>query len=121
MLERLATLFVGAAVAVAAISCAPSEQEIKREFSGFVAEHQRCEADSDCALVSTGCPLGCAVAVQVAAAGETQQLARELIEDYESGGRACQYDCAVVCGAGCRDNACMVVMPLSPSEPECPR
>src|SRR5689334_5156580 len=96
-------------VALAAPGCAPSEAEIKREFGDFVSKHAACTSDADCALISPGCPLGCFVAVQKSAASEGERLGRELIEDYESGGSSCEYDCVVVCGVACQANACAVV------------
>lgn len=104
--------------ALAALGCAPSEVEIKREFRDFVSKHVACTSDADCTLISPGCPLGCFVAVQKSAASEGERLGRELIEDYESGGSSCEYDCVAVCGAACEANTCSVVLmtdaPCSP-------
>jgi len=88
-------------------SCAPSEDEIQKEFDSFVSAHNACEQDEDCVLIMPGCPLGCWTAVNVDAAGEATRLARELIEDYESAGRACAYGCVASCGARCSDKACV--------------
>jgi hypothetical protein len=98
-------------LALAAVGCAPNEEEVKADWKKFLGAHQACTADSDCALVHPGCPLACAspVAVDAVAAGE--RLARDLIEDYESGGRSCDYDCVLICGAACQANQCVTVAP----------
>jgi hypothetical protein len=98
-------------LSVAALGCAPSEDEIKREFGEFVARHEHCERDGDCTLISPGCPLGCATALTRDAAAEGERLARELISHYESGGMSCAYDCVITCGAVCQSGKCTVVLP----------
>ena len=85
-------------------ACAPSKAEIQEEFDAEVAGSRACEEASDCVAVSPGCPLGCWVVVSTAARDRVTRKARELIEEYESGGAACDYECteapAVACSAG---------------------
>lgn len=85
-------------------ACAPSEDEIQEEFDAEVAGARACEQASDCVAVVPGCPLGCWVVVSKAAQARIERKARELIEEYESGGAACDYECtqapAVACSAG---------------------
>ena len=85
-------------------ACSPSEDEIREEFDAEVAASRACEQQSDCVVLSPGCPLGCWVVVSTAARERVARKARELIEDYESGGATCEYDCteapAVACSAG---------------------
>lgn len=101
---RTATLLLGLALG---LGCAPSEEEIRKEFSDFVSSHNACERDEDCTLITPGCPLGCWTALHKSAADQGARLASELIEDYESAGRACEYGCVASCGARCTDeNVC---------------
>lgn len=104
----------------AAHGCAASEQEIKQEFAEFLADHQACEQDSDCTLIQPGCPLGCSVPLAADAKAAGERLARDLIEDYESGGRGCDYGCRFVCGVACESARCVVVEPTSTTEAVCP-
>jgi hypothetical protein len=105
---------------LAAHGCAPSESEIKLEFADFLSEHQACEHDSDCTLITPGCPLGCSAPIAAAAAAAGERLARDLIADYESGGRSCDYECVFVCGAACKSGRCDVVQPSSSTDTVCP-
>ena len=41
-----------------------------------------------------GCPLGCQVAINAKHKQQVERRARELIDDYETGGRSCAYDCS---------------------------
>jgi hypothetical protein len=98
--------------ALAASACAPSEEEIQEEFDEFLSTRNSCSDVSDCALVYPGCPLGCAVGVNKAHAADVKAKAEELIEDYESGGQACAYECLQTepaCTA-CRCDAVPVTM-----------
>ena len=81
---------------------------MQQEFDAYVAKANQCEETAQCTLATAGCPLGCVVAVRVEAKADVERKARELIEDYESGGAMCAYDCAAVSGAECRDGRCAV-------------
>ena len=82
------------ALVLGACSSSPrSEEDLKADFSSFVADKQACMADSDCTLASTGCPLGCATAVAKPFKDAVERRARELVSEYESNGRRCDYDC----------------------------
>jgi hypothetical protein len=105
-------------IACVVLGCSPSEEQIKRELSDFVSKHVACTQDAECTVISPGCPLGCAIPIQKAAANQGERLARELIEDYESGGASCEYECVAVCGAACRANVCTVVLM---TEAPCPQ
>jgi hypothetical protein len=93
MLSGVKRLVAVGAVLSALGGCAPSEEEVMAEFDEFLATRVACDAVDDCVLVFPGCPLGCAVGVNRGAAGEVEQKAEELIADYESGGRSCDYEC----------------------------
>jgi hypothetical protein len=84
---------VGLAAALGA-GCAPSEEETQREFDAYVEGANACSEASECGLASPDCPLGCYVAVRVDRIASVERKARELIDDYESGGQSCEYDCA---------------------------
>jgi hypothetical protein len=86
--------------------CAPSEEEVQREFEDFVETRQACAEDSNCAVVSPGCPLGCFVFVEQSQVSAVEQKARELIDEYESGGRRCDYGCVAAGEPVCREGRC---------------
>jgi hypothetical protein len=105
----------------AALGCAPSEEEIKADWQEFLGKHQACSADSDCTLVNPGCPLGCATPIAVDAAAAGERVANDLIEDYESGGHSCEYDCVNICGAACEANRCVTVAAPKDTGGVCPQ
>lgn len=81
------------ALLIVIASCAPSEEDVRAEFDAFVAQSNRCQADSECVWTSADCPLGCMRAVRADRVAQVQSKARELIEDYERYGRGCEYEC----------------------------
>ena len=86
-------IFTCVACTVLSVACVASEEEVQREFDQLVAASNSCERDTDCAVVSPGCPLGCQVAINAEHKQVVERRARELIDDYERGGRACDYEC----------------------------
>ena len=90
-----ATRWVGALTLLAACSSQspPTEQEIRDEFAAFTSTMKACAVDADCVFASIECPLGCSAAVNVASKERTEAKARELVRDYQSGGRSCAYGC----------------------------
>jgi hypothetical protein len=105
----------------AALGCAPSEEEIKQDWKAFLDRHQACKQDSDCTLISAGCPLGCASPIAVDAVADGERVAKELIEDYESGGRSCAYECVAGCVAACEESRCVVAAASQETSSFCPR
>src|SRR5687768_6897953 len=96
-------------VFILGVSCsAPSEDDIQAEFDAFVAHNNSCMVDDDCALATADCPLGCFVAVNESRVDETEAKARALIDDYESGGRKCFYQCATPGPLRCEAQHCVV-------------
>ena len=87
-------------------ACAPSEDEIRAEFEEFVSPRKACTTNDDCVLAATGCPLGCGTAVNREQQAAVEAKARELIEDYESGGAACDYQC-IALEAACVEGRCV--------------
>ncbi|XYH98447.1 hypothetical protein ACMHYB_01395 [Sorangium sp. So ce1128] len=87
-------------------SCAKSEEEVQEEFDAIVAESNACNDVSQCVYASTGCPLGCWVAVNSAKKAYVEEEARELIEDFERWGRYCQYECAAQGPLECTEGRC---------------
>ena len=87
------------------VGCAPSEEEVRAEFEKFVSSRRACALDADCVLAAAGCPLGCTAAVNREHQAAVEAKARELIEDYESGGAACDYEC-VSEQAACVERLC---------------
>jgi hypothetical protein len=92
---------------VATASCAPSEEELQEEFAEEVARSNTCEEASDCVIVWPGCPLDCWVAVNAEQRTRVEAKARELIDEYESGGRACDYLCIDAPEPACAEGRCV--------------
>jgi hypothetical protein len=99
-------LRVGLVLMVLVTACAPSEEEIQAEFDSYVRSASGCESADECAIASAGCPLGCWVAVRADRVDDVERRAEELIEDYESGGQGCDYDCASPGTPVCTDGRC---------------
>jgi len=93
---------VGSALLVA--GCGPSADDVKQEFDVEVQRSNGCSEASECVVASAGCPLGCWVLVNAEFQARVEAKARELIDDYESGGSRCDYDCTeapmIACSAG---------------------
>jgi hypothetical protein len=86
--------------------CSPSAEDIKKEFTSYVASANSCAAANDCAMVSAPCPLGCWVAVRADRKADVQAKARQLVADYESGGESCDYECSEAGPATCVQGRC---------------
>lgn len=86
---------------------APSEEEVRAEFDGYVDGANACDTADECAYASAGCPLGCQVAVRKERVRDVEKKARELIDDYESAGRSCDYGCVQPLGVTCRAGRCV--------------
>jgi len=91
-----------------AAGCGASEEEVQAEFNAFVADHDGCQAATDCALMSPGCPLGCSTALRADAVDEAEALAEDLVDDYERSGTHCDYECVGAQRVACTDGACQV-------------
>ena len=98
---------ISAVLSLSSAACAPSVEEVRREFRAEVERSNTCRVDSDCVVMNPGCPLGCHAAVPVSQRARLEEKARELIEDYDAGGPSCQYECAEAPSVACVDNACM--------------
>ncbi|XXT20155.1 hypothetical protein WME94_01135 [Sorangium sp. So ce429] len=103
--KRMVLLLVGL-VGLVGASCAKSEEEVQEEFDVIVAESNACNDASQCVYASTGCPLGCWVAVNSAKKAYVEEEARALIEDFERGGRSCQYECVAQVPLECTEGRC---------------
>lgn len=108
--RSIALLVIGLGCA----SCGKSEEDVREEFAEVVAGANACQQASECVLVSPGCPLACFVAVNSAKKAEVEEKARELVEDYESLGQSCEYDCAVPGPIECVAGRCDVKAASSP-------
>jgi len=84
----------------------PSEDEVEAEFAEFVSSRDDCVQSDDCAIAYTECPLGCSHAVNAQYVASVESKARELIDEYESGGSGCDYRCVQVHGAVCQQGTC---------------
>lgn len=106
-LKRLGAIVLGSLVlALTSGGCAPSDEEVQREFESEVQRVNVCESSSECVALSPGCPLGCWVAVPEKERDHLERKARELIDDYESGGASCDYECTEAPAVVCRDGKC---------------
>ena len=103
-MKKIALLFLG----IICLSCARSEEDIQQEFDEVIAASNDCSDASECTLVYPGCPLGCFVAVNTSKETEVEEKAAELIKSYESGGRACAYDCIAPGPLECVSGKCAV-------------
>jgi hypothetical protein len=65
-----------------------------------------CKTAGDGALASVDCPLGCSVTVNRSQVAHIERIARDLIDDYESYGRSCAYECIGPREIICRDQRC---------------
>lgn len=83
-----------------------NEATIQQSWDDWVADHNACEAATDCAVVYPGCPLGCAEAVSAAFESDARAQADRLIRRYERGGRSCAYDCIEPGALVCDDGSC---------------
>jgi hypothetical protein len=86
-----------------------SEEEAKQRFQDYVDTANRCERDDECALAGAGCPLGCFVAARADRKADVEAKARELIADYQRGGRRCEYGCVEAGPVVCRQQRCLVL------------
>jgi hypothetical protein len=104
---------VAAVLLVGVCGCGASEEEVKRRFMEYVETANSCERDDECVLAGAGCPLGCFVAARADRKADVEAKARELIEDYERGGRRCAYGCVQPGPVVCRQQRCLV-LPYDP-------
>jgi hypothetical protein len=114
------TLARGARYGLVALACsvmpacilfAPSEEDVKNDFAVIVDAANHCDAAEQCTSVSAGCPLPCFVGVRKDRAAEVERKGKELVEDFESGGRSCDYDCSVPGTPTCKNGRCAFTDP----------
>lgn len=104
--SRLSSLVVLASVVA---SCSSRTRgEIQAEFDAFVERNNACTQADECVVVYPGCPLGCFVAVNETRADATRDKASALVDEYESGGQACAYDCMAPGAPRCESGHCRV-------------
>lgn len=101
-----AALLGASSLVTGCVLFAPSEEDVRADFQEYVNGANACTSTDECAYASAGCPLGCQAAVRKDRVGDVEKKARELIDDYESGGRACDYSCVQPQGVTCRAGRC---------------
>lgn len=99
-------LLVGLAAGLGTAGCAPTEEEIQEEFEDYVDGANSCSVASECGIAEASCPLGCFVAVRADRVASVERKARELIDDYSSGGRRCVYTCVAAGELECVRGRC---------------
>jgi hypothetical protein len=83
-----------------------SEESVRSEFDAYVKGASACTAASECAIAGAGCPLGCFAAVRSERVADVEAKARELVSEYERGGRGCAYDCVGAGALRCVEGHC---------------
>ena len=91
-----------------------SASEVKREYAAVVERSNQCTETPDCVVVSGECPLPCYAAVNRAAAADVRLRGRELIDEYESGGQSCDYECVQPPLVECVSSRCELVHAAAP-------
>jgi hypothetical protein len=99
-------LVAAACLASGCILFAPSEEDVKNDFAVVVDGANHCTESDQCTLVSAGCPLPCWVSVRKDRAAEVERKGRELVDDFESGGSMCVYECASRGTPICKNGRC---------------
>jgi hypothetical protein len=110
----VASIFLADALA----SCsnpAPTEEEIKAEFSRYVNGANTCETASECTLARPGCPLGCYVAVRSEKKAAVEDKAASLIRAWSADDKACFHKCLQPGEIRCLERRCALAP--SPSLP----
>ncbi|WP_416397423.1 hypothetical protein [Allohahella sp. A8] len=85
----------------------PTEGEVRATFNEQVELSNDCNDTLECAVVYAGCPLGCSAAVNVEKQEEIEELAKELITQYERNGIGCAYSCTQQFPV-CVENKCVL-------------
>lgn len=85
-----------------------SSEGASEQWAAWVDDHNACEQVSDCVIVYTECPLGCASAVHADFEDEAEEEADRLVRRYESGGRSCAYDCREPGDLVCEADGCQI-------------
>lgn len=110
MKKLMITLAKGSLLMLVAalLGCGRSEEDIQAEWDETVAASNACQTAAECVLVWPGCPLGCFTAVNSSKKAELEAKAAELIDEYESGGVACEYGCVAPGPLECVGGKCTV-------------
>jgi len=100
---------------VAVVGClfGRSEESVRSEFEAYVKGASSCTAASECAVASADCPLGCFVAVRSERVADVEAKGRELVSEYERGGKGCAYDCVPPGPLRCVEGHCNADFDLS--------
>jgi hypothetical protein len=91
-----------------------SEESVRNEFTTYVSGANQCVRTSDCTIVSPGCPLGCEVAVRADREAAVMAKAQALIQEYQSGGMGCAYNCGGPAQPVCEQNRCTILDDSTP-------
>ena len=95
-------------VAAALVGCllGRSEESVRSEFDAYVKGASVCTAASECAVAGASCPLGCFAAVRSERVADVEAKGRELVSEYERGGKGCAYDCVAPGPLRCVEGHC---------------
>ncbi len=103
--RRALAALVACSCAWACSSSPRSEEELRADLESFIRDKRACGVDSDCALASLDCPVGCQTAVAKAYVAVVEAKSRELVAEYKERGQSCAYDCVPV-DARCQAGLC---------------
>lgn len=105
--DRRVAISSGALLALAVLAAcvlARSEESIRSEFDAYVSGANQCTDVSQCTFAFASCPLDCFVAVRADRKEDVESKAKDLVSEYERGGRGCSASCrsptGVICLAG---------------------
>ena len=93
MIKCIVLLF--SAVLILSCTSGISEEEAVQQFEQALIGKQFCQTDENCTIISPGCPLGCNVSVNTIYSTELQMIGADLVEQFNSGGKGCDYGCVV--------------------------
>ena len=104
----VAILSFAAVVGLGLMGClfGRSEESVRSEFEAYVKGASVCTVASECAIAGAECPLGCFVAVRSDRVADVEAKARDLVSQYERGGRGCAYDCTTPGPLRCLEGHC---------------
>ena len=87
--------------------CGRSSEEINTEWDELLSQASSCMEDSECVLITPGCPFGCAAIVNQSRKEELEAKAIELRDELSSdSGMSCNYSCILPTVFSCTNGLC---------------
>ena len=99
-------IFITSLIILAA--CGRSTEEIQADWTESLSAATSCMEDSECVLITPGCPFGCAAVVNQSKKEELEAKAKELREEYTGEtGMSCNYSCVLPTVFTCNNGTCL--------------